>query len=164
MCTNERGREMSTRGLLTTLALLSLASVAEGQDATAALDALHKRSARWYAERMHDSLSLLYADDGAIFVPNRPPITGREAIAAHWKNMFTGYRWDVRLETVSVITDGAIAVERGRYHIVMTATGATSPFATDRGNYVTTWTRTADGWRIRYDVSMSELPRPPSAR
>lgn len=125
------------------------------------LDALHTQIERWYATGQSDSLAALYAPDARIFLPNRPPVAGPDAILSHWQSMFDGYHWQVALETQSVAADGAVAVEHGRYTMVMTADGADSPLATDQGHYVLTWQATPLGWRIRFDIALSEVRRTP---
>lgn len=127
--------------------------------ARSALDSLNARIEGWYAAGNSDSIAALYTPDAVIFLPNAPPVVGRHSITDHWRRTFSGFEWKVALETQSVVAAGTVAVQHGRYTIVMTREGAADPLATDRGHYLLTWVQTPAGWRVRYDISLSELPR-----
>ncbi len=121
-----------------------------------AIDSLNAQISRWYAAGESDSLAHLYALDAVLFVPNKPPIVGRDSIAAHKRLMLSGADWDVTLDTRELKRDGNLVVEHGQYTIELSIEGATPGRYTDRGHYLGVWNRTADGWRISYDMSVSE--------
>ncbi len=131
-------------------------------DATAvraSLDSVNARIIEFFAAGQADSLAALYLPDAIIFNANAKPIVGRDSIAAYFRRMLTGASWAVNLETQSVHAQGTLAVAHGRYGIVLTFEGAPDAPVTDLGHTVTAWRRTADGWRVLYDVATSESRR-----
>lgn len=128
-------------------------------DVTSAIDSLHVRIIDSYRMGAADSLAALYHENATILVPNTAAVQGREAVRARWQTFFTGYDWDVGFERLFLASDGDLAVEQGRYTITMTAERTQIPIARDRGNYLVVWQRTAAGWRVRYDVGISDSPR-----
>ena len=135
-----------------------------GQDAAAVrrtIEAYNAAAARWYLNGQVDSIANLFATDVWQFPPNMPAVIGRDSLRAFWAAAVRWGRWEFDLKTQDVVTNGPIAVERGRYTLKFTPGSAQSPMPaiTDRGNYVVLWRRDPDGrWRAVWDAPVSELP------
>ena len=116
---------------------------------------------RWYASGDIDSVVTVFAEDARLMPPNVPAIEGREAVREFWKQAVTLGQWNFSLETVSVIANGPIAVELGRYTVQINARQELPPGikAYDSGDYVCYWRLEEDGkWRIVYDIPSSDQP------
>ena len=116
---------------------------------------------RWYASGDIDSVVTVFAEDARVMPSNAPAVEGREAIRGFWKQGMTLGQWNFNLETVSVIANGSIAVELGRYTLQIEAEQELPPGikAYDSGDYVCYWRLEDDGkWRIVYDIPSSDQP------
>lgn len=116
---------------------------------------------RWYASGDIDSVVTVFAEDARLMPSNVPAIEGREAVREFWKQAVTLGQWNFSLETVSVIANGPIAVELGRYTVQINARQELPPRikAYDSGDYVCYWRLEEDGkWRIVYDIPSSDQP------
>ena len=116
---------------------------------------------RWYASGDIDSVVTVFAEDARLMPSNVPAIEGREAMRGFWKQAVTWGQWDFKLNTVSVIANGPIAVELGRYTVQINARQELPPGikAYDSGDYACYWRLEEDGkWRIVYDIPSSDQP------
>jgi len=130
-----------------------------------AIERHNANAARWYAAGDIDSVASVFATDAWQMPPNNPPLVGREAIRAFWRQAVQWGKWEFTLETQDVTVSGPVAVERGKYILRFTAgPGAPPGMASveDRGNYLVHWQHEADGqWRVVADAPVSELPLHP---
>lgn len=121
-------------------------------------------AAEYYARGDIDALASIFAKDAWQMPPNNPPLVGREAIRAFWRNAVGWGRWTFTLAVEAVEVSDPIAVERGKYVLAFAAgPGAPPGMASfeDRGNYLVHWRHEPDGeWRIVGDAPVSELPLP----
>ena len=117
---------------------------------------------RWYAAGDIDSVVTVFAEEARQVGLNAPAIEGREAIRKYWKQAVTWGQWNFNLETVSVLANGPIAVELGRYMLKFTPGEEAPPGMNgfeDIGDYACYWRLEDDGkWRIVYDIPSSDLP------
>jgi uncharacterized protein (TIGR02246 family) len=102
-------------------------------------------------------LAALYSENGVLMPSNAPMAKGRPAIQAVWKGMMDQNARDIVLATVDRAITGDIGYEAGTYTFKMGAAGA--PVASDKGKYLLTVRRGADGkWLIQNDIFNSDLP------
>ncbi len=99
-----------------------------------------------------------YADDAVVMMPNEPAWKGRAAILAGMKGFVSNMAIkDGATHTSDVIVAGNIAVETGTFEWTLQPKGGTP--VKDKGKYLTTWRRQADGtWKIIRDINNSDLP------
>ena len=97
-----------------------------------------------------------FLDEHAIFMGRSNPLRGRKAIVERWTRMRgTGeapFSW--RPERVAVEADGGLGMSTGP---VM------SPDGTWLSSFVSTWKKTAEGWRVVLDVGPKCPPPTPPA-
>ena len=101
-----------------------------------------------------------YADDAILMFPNDAAWRGRASILKGFAGMFASGKFsDGSAKTEDVMVAGDMAVETGSYQWTFTPTkGKPTP---DKGKYLTTWKKQADGsWKIVRDASNSDLPAP----
>lgn len=121
----------------------------------------------WYGSGDADGVASMFAVDAWQMPPNSPPLVGREAIRAFWKQALRWGKWGFSLKTQDVQTFGPLAVERGKYVLRFTAGSAAPPGMssfTDHGNYVVYWRRGANGqWLAVWDAPVSEVSAKPAS-
>jgi ketosteroid isomerase-like protein len=134
---------------------------AEGDSVKAQLEAMAATYARQMMGGHTDSLAMFYADNAVMMAPNMPTATGKENIRQALAGMFAqGAPTNVVLRVESVSANGPIAVERGRYSMVM---GPVS----DSGKYLIHWHRINGEWKMVEEMWNSDLPaapQPPARR
>lgn len=114
-----------------------------------ALDAELARYNAFVARQAGDSIAAMYAPDGELDVPGRPPLRGPAAIAA-FLDGFT----DVRVDSSAMWADSLVPTDSGvaqwgHYYQRATVPGRAAP-VTARGGFVALWRRDARGrWRLR---------------
>jgi len=103
----------------------------------------------------YDQVAALFASDGLYMPPNHEPIQGPKAI--EWLLLQYGEKGyqDLRLETTRVDYAGDLAVELGRYTVLVHQPDGTT-FA-DRGKFVHAWKRLG-AWLLVADSWSSNLP------
>ena len=134
----------------------------ESADVRKVIEAINADLGRWYATGDIDSVATVFAEDARQMPPNGAAIEGREAMRAFWKQAVSWGIWNFNLKTVSVIANGPIAVELGRYSLKFTP-GPDVPSGMtgyeDTGNYVCYWRLSDDGkWRVVYDIANRDQP------
>lgn len=97
----------------------------------------------------HDAAAAaaLYTEDGAVLPPDSPPVSGRAAIAAFWRQAVAtlGLK-SARLTTLEVHSAGDLATEIGEATLDLAA-------ATAKVKFIVLWRRDGDGaWRLHRDI------------
>lgn len=103
----------------------------------------------------YDQVGTLFSSDAVFMAPHHEPSVGPKAIERKLREFGeTGYQ-DLRLETTRVDYSGDMAMEVGRYSVVVFSENGGS--AADRGKYLKVWRRLG-AWRIVADCWSSNLP------
>ncbi len=130
---------------------------AESDSARALIEQAAAAFGRLVSAGHADSLALMYAENAVLMPPNMPPATGRAAIRETFAGMLAGGPTTVHLAVGSVVANGPIAIESGRYHMTMQPP-APAPAMTDSGKYLVHWHRVDGAWRMAEDIWNSDVP------
>lgn len=105
------------------------------------------------------AFAALFAPDGQLLFPNRPRVTGREAIQAASAEDFAvpGFRVEWQQSDVRIAQSGDLAVSTGSYQLTLTPP---SGRIEDRGKYMTVWRKVDGEWRVAADMINTDLPMP----
>ena len=101
-----------------------------------------------------------FADDGNLFVPNAPVMTGKDAIAKGMKDTLTDPNWSLAMQAVQVDVSkgGDLGYARGTYVLTATDPG-NKKVATEKGRFLAIFGKQADGsWKAVQDISNPEAP------
>ena len=132
----------------------------ESDAARAAIEQAMAAFARHVGAGNADSVAALYADNAVLMPPNMAAATGRAAIREAFAGMLSGGAPTIHFTVQSVVANGPLAVERGRYHLTMPA-AAGQPAMADSGKYLVHWHKVGDRWMIQEDVWNSDAPAAP---
>jgi uncharacterized protein (TIGR02246 family) len=106
-----------------------------------------------------EAIAALYTESAQVLPPNGAPVQGPADIRAFWAGAIQSGIKGGRLETLDVETGGDIAVETGRYQLILQPPGGAQ--MTDEGKYLVVWRRQADGsWKLHRDMFSSNQPPP----
>lgn len=101
------------------------------------------------------AISMLYTLDAKILPANGALVEGREAIQVYWsESMAQGASSELVLETESAKAYGDMAIEEGRYKILMNSQ------VVDLGKYIVTWKKEGKQWKLHQDIWNSDSPLP----
>lgn len=93
------------------------------------------------------ALAALFAEDGFVLQPNRPPVRGRQAIQAAYTGPSGG---DLRLRALAFAMDGNVGFIIGAY--------AYGDAADDVGKFTLTLRRSGGRWLIMSDMDNGNAP------
>jgi ketosteroid isomerase-like protein len=103
----------------------------------------------------YDQAGALFAQDGAFMVPHYEPAYGPKPVERLLHQLADAGYEDLRLETLRVETSGDLAMELGRFTVVIRQPDGT--ILADRGKYVKGWRRLG-AWLLLADCWSSNLP------
>jgi len=103
----------------------------------------------------YDQVGGLFSSDAVFMAPHHEPAVGPKAIERKLREFGEAGYQDLRLETTRVDYSGDMAMELGRYSVVISSENSGS--ATDRGKYLKVWRRLG-AWRIVAECWSSNLP------
>ena len=134
---------------------------AESNTARPELEAARTNFERWYAVGAVDSVATILTEDHSSLPPNQPAGSGR----AHWlsanKPLIATGKFGLHHVTVSVVANGPLAVEQGRY-VVTFVPGPAAPTGTkasaDTGKYLWQWRKVDGRWLLAAASWSSDLP------
>lgn len=127
-----------------------------------AVDALLAADAAWLkAYQMKDAAAAaaFYDKVGAMLAPNRPLLTGKDAIAEFIAKsfQFRDYHISWHANKAEVAQSGELGYTSGIYEMSFRKLRGGLFF--DKGKYLMVWKRQTDGaWKVLFDVSNSDLP------
>jgi ketosteroid isomerase-like protein len=104
--------------------------------------------------------SVAYYDENASsLAPNAPIATGKEAITKSLSQFFAlpGLHLTWHADKADVARSGELGYTSGTYQ--MTFSDPTGKTVSDKGKYVTVWTKQKDGsWKVALDIFNTDLP------
>jgi uncharacterized protein (TIGR02246 family) len=103
-----------------------------------------------------------YADDASLLIANAPAIDGKDAIRAAMKPMYDDPNFALTFQAsrVEVARSADLGYTQGAYSLTITEPKTKKP-VTDKGKYVTTYKKQADGtWKAVADMVSSDVPLP----
>ena len=103
-----------------------------------------------------DQVISIYADDAVLMPPNMPAMQGRDAVKQFWTGMFALGKAEIDIMIDDISVSGDMAAERGRWALVVTPEGASSPVK-DNGKYLIVWKNVGGKWRAVSDIWNSDL-------
>jgi len=123
--------------------------------------AIEKLEADWVATIQAKDLDkwvTFYAEDGAILIPNAPPVMGRENIRAMLAPVLTDPNYSYTFRPAKIEASGDLAYSRGMYAATRTDRKTKEPVS-DQGKYITVYRRQVNGsWKAVQDMASSDLP------
>jgi len=147
------------------LVLFTVACQQAPPDTTAADQAAIKDAeAQWSkaaAAKNPDDTVSYYAEDASILAPNMPIVSGKQAIRVVWGQLMGNPGFSVSWESSKVETSrsGDFGYDIGTYQLTMNDPQG-KPIS-DRGKYMVTWKKQADGkWKAVGDMFNSDVPLP----
>jgi len=105
-----------------------------------------------------------YAPDAVLMAPNAPVASTPEAIRAAATEILSLPGLDMSFVATSIVVakSGDVGYSYGTYKL--SATGPDGKPIQDKGKYVTTWKKQADGaWKATADIINSDLPMTPAS-
>ena len=103
-----------------------------------------------------------YADDASLLMANMPAINGKDAIRAAFKPMFDDPNFALAFQgsRIEVAKSADLGYTQGAYTMTVTDPKTKKP-VTDKGKYLTTYKKQADGtWKVVADMESSDIPLP----
>ena len=127
-----------------------------------AIDAANAQWPRLTSSGHADSIAEFYAADGALMPPNMATTKGKEAIRAFFATMNVDPHPTITLRAVTVVANGPVAVETGRWNWSMPAGAKLPPGMAhaDSGKYIVRWAEQNGKWVIVDDIWNSDTPLP----
>lgn len=145
--------------------LIALAGCGNETISTATEEAaIRAQGAKWLervAAKDAKAIAQIYAEDGAMLIPNMPKVTGRQAIEAGWAEFFkTGMSSRFETERLVVAKGGDMAMEIGTFKNFK-GEGTTAQ-TIEQGKYVYVWVKRDGTWLVQLDSFSSDAPPPAS--
>jgi len=135
---------------------------AESAAARTAIDEINVRYARYLNGNHADSVALLFAEDGVMMPPFTPAIEGRDAIRSFLSANGMPPGATLSFQSVSVLANGADAIERGTSSFTLPATGG-APAVSVPGKYLVHWHKVGDQWLQKATIWSDDVPPPPAS-
>ena len=129
------------------------AAAQSGRGSAADIAAIKKAGAEFsqlYMKGDNEGMARIYTEDGVIFPPGRPMISGRKAIAEYWKLGQGVTVVDHQTVADSIIIRGDIAYDYGTFRARNARDG--QPGNPGFGKYVIVWRRTGAQWLMHLDI------------
>ena len=133
----------------------------ESQTARAEIERITGDYERWVMAGDVDSMASILAEDAWILPPNESAVVGRPNWIDWARPMFAHGNWSEDIITESIVANGPIAIDRGRYVLNFTP-GPNSPddavAMSDTGKYLWRWHRIDGRWQLADAIWNSDLP------
>lgn len=138
------------------------ASTAEASKEKDAILQLEDEQVKAFNSKDVTKLLANYMDDAAMISPGEPTLKGKQALQGAITGMVSDPAFSLHFHSddVKVAKSGDIAYTQGTYTLTITNPVTHQPM-TDKGSYVTTYTKVVDGsWKVQTDAVISQTPPP----
>lgn len=138
------------------------ASTAEASKEKDAILQLEDEQVKAFNSKDVTKLLANYMDDAAMISPGEPTLKGKQALQGAITGMVSDPAFSLHFhpDDVKVAKSGDIAYTQGTYTLTITNPVTHQPM-TDKGSYVTTYTKVVDGsWKVQTDAVISQTPPP----
>jgi len=128
-----------------------------------AIDAANAQWPRLTSTGHADSIAEFYAADGVLMPPNMATTKGKESIRGFFATMNSiDPHPTITLHSVTVVANGPVAVETGRWNWTFPAGAKLPPGmgAADSGKYIVHWAEQNGKWVMVDDIWNSDSPLP----
>ena len=95
------------------------------------------------------AIAQIYAQDGSLYVPGAPPVTGHAAILATWQAALRtpGFHIDRHTTKLTLSKSGDMAIDTGTYVLK----SGSKARVVENGKFVVTWIRRRGTWQMLTD-------------
>lgn len=135
-----------------------LSPIALAGDMSAGAKALAKLDDDWSkaaAARDADKVASYYAEDGMVYPPNAPVVTGRAAARELWAEALKDPSMSLSWKTLHAEVTGNMGYTSGTYEASFK--GPDGQPGTDKGKYLCVWKKQKDGsWKAVHDMWNSD--------
>jgi uncharacterized protein (TIGR02246 family) len=157
-----------------TIAALVLVAIAVGVAGLAqgktdpALDKLNAEFVAAFNAKDAAKVASFYTEDATLMPPNHAMVKGRPNIEAYWRGAFEQGMTSLALRPMESAIAGSQAFEAGTATVTIKTGGSpTTPggvssggVVSDTSKYLVVFKRTAEGWKMAYDIYNSDQPAP----
>jgi uncharacterized protein (TIGR02246 family) len=146
------------------LLFFSNPSPVAGKSRMKGADAVRATDDAWmkvFAAKDLDKSVAFFDEKGAVLASNAPIAQGREAIAKSFAGFFTlpNLKITWRADKADVAKSGELGYTSGTYQ--MSFSDPAGKTVSDKGKYVTVWTKQTDGsWKVLLDIFNTDMPAP----
>jgi ketosteroid isomerase-like protein len=99
-----------------------------------------------------DAMSNHYTNDGVIYPPGAPPVTGRNALATFWRTVSKRGMHTLQLQLVDLEFSGDLLIANGKY-----AMHNQQKEILDVGKFIAIYRKEKNEWRLQTDMFNSSL-------
>lgn len=117
----------------------SLADSRPFQDVESQLRGLTQDFSTAFNTGNYDQAAALFSHDGVLMAPQHEPAYGQKSVERLLRQLGEAGYSDLRLETIRIEHSGDMAMELGRFSIILRAPNGT--LIPERGRYVKVWRR-----------------------
>jgi uncharacterized protein (TIGR02246 family) len=142
---------------------LVTAVLAYSSSNSADVEAIKATEQQWNKDFQAENVDVVvahYADDATLMAPGMAHATGKAAIRSALKDMMSDGSFSLHFQArrVEVARSGDMGFSEGAYTMTVTDPATKKPIH-DKGSYVTTYRKQADGsWKAVSDIATSEVP------
>ena len=121
-----------------------------GEEIRKAIDKLNSRLSEGFVKGDTSIIASVYAEDAVILPPDTNMIRGKKAIKEFWGAAMESGVKEANLTTLELSGGGEYVHEMGTCVLKIQPKGGKP--TEQNVKYVVVWRRTADGWRINWDI------------
>lgn len=134
-------------GMIAGAVLLCAGCTDRKTDVTKDIEAANQQFIAALAAGNSTGIAALYTEEGQVFPPASPVISGRQAIAGFWQGAIGAGVKGATLKTTEAEGHGDTAHEVGEYRML-----AADGSEIDAGKYIVVWKKVDEQWKLHRDI------------